>query len=188
MQLPRQFLFLLLLLVAGCAGGSGSSGFDISPTRERENIDTAIRERRCVVEDGLSICPAGESFESIPSVPSGMDPSPALGLTIVPQQIDINSCRAGICEVRIELVRQGLPTAARYQLAVRSASDDPWNVGVSLATDELDGGLDSEATVPEGSVSLEIAVLVYLSEEPIAPGTIATLHESGAELVFVSRK
>ena len=44
-----------LAVFLGCAGGSGSSGFDVV---ENAAIDQAIDEQRCVDNDGLVICPA----------------------------------------------------------------------------------------------------------------------------------
>lgn len=59
----RRGLPLTVWLVAvwlhGCAGGSGSSGFDVSG--ENAAIRQALTEQRCVVRDGLTICPAGST-------------------------------------------------------------------------------------------------------------------------------
>jgi hypothetical protein len=44
------------VLLAGCAGGSGSSGFDLA---ENGAIVRALDEERCVRSDGLTICPVG---------------------------------------------------------------------------------------------------------------------------------
>jgi len=58
MRAPRSF-WLLLLLVGGtltaCAGGRGSSGFDIS---ENAAIGRVINTQQCVDHQGLTICPA----------------------------------------------------------------------------------------------------------------------------------
>lgn len=77
-------------LVTGCAGGSGSSGFDISPSTENAAIELAIDERRCVDFEGLLLCPAETagrpdstatptgtpSMTPTPTPPSGTVPSP----------------------------------------------------------------------------------------------------------------
>lgn len=47
---------LLALLLAGCAGGSGSSGFDIAA--ENMAIQDALDSNQCEIFEGLTICPA----------------------------------------------------------------------------------------------------------------------------------
>jgi hypothetical protein len=58
---------VLIFGVAACAGGSGSSGFDIHS--ENAAIEAALTEQRCVQHESLTICPAAEA---------GTVPSPTL--------------------------------------------------------------------------------------------------------------
>lgn len=57
---------LCAALLTGCAGGSGSSGFDIVAA-ENGAIDNAIGSGGCVVERGLTICAAAEGATPPPS-------------------------------------------------------------------------------------------------------------------------
>jgi hypothetical protein len=64
-----RYLLLTCVLIFGvtaCAGGSGSSGFDIS---ENAAIEAALTEQHCVQHESLTICPAAEA---------GTMPSPTL--------------------------------------------------------------------------------------------------------------
>ncbi len=60
MQVRRALplaVWLMAVWLHGCAGGSGSSGFDVS--NENTAIQQVLNEQRCVARDGLTICPAG---------------------------------------------------------------------------------------------------------------------------------
>jgi hypothetical protein len=60
-----------LLILLGCAGGSGSSGFDLA---ENGAIMQALDEERCVESDGLTICPAdGASPTATPTETATQD-------------------------------------------------------------------------------------------------------------------
>jgi hypothetical protein len=71
-------LGLFAFVLAACAGGSGSSGFDSFPSAENAAIDTALEEQRCVVFEGLNICPAGATPMNLP------EPSPTPTATGTP--------------------------------------------------------------------------------------------------------
>ena len=66
---PRHRRWRLLLLVAlccgwalsACAGGSGSSGFDLAKA-ENNAIDRALESQGCEVNDGLTICASGAAI------------------------------------------------------------------------------------------------------------------------------
>jgi len=53
-RLALAWVLVLCGLVAGCAGGSGSSGFDVAA--ENRAIDHALATDTCTVVDGLTIC------------------------------------------------------------------------------------------------------------------------------------
>lgn len=57
---------LAAVLLGGCAGGSGSSGFDIVAA-ENAAIDTALDTGSCVVERGLTICASANETPAAPS-------------------------------------------------------------------------------------------------------------------------
>jgi hypothetical protein len=63
-------------LLAACAGGSGSSGFDV--ITENAAIDTALATNECTVNDGLTICPSGpETPTAVPSSTATPSAAPA---------------------------------------------------------------------------------------------------------------
>lgn len=63
------------LVLAGCAGGSGSSGFDFRA--ENRAIDTALETNDCTVNAGLTICPSGIEIPSPPSASPTVTAAPA---------------------------------------------------------------------------------------------------------------
>jgi len=78
MVLQRSARFVILLLagvVAGCAGGSGSSGFDIRG--ENAAIEQALGTGGCVAHEGLTICAAGQAGASPAVTPTPTTPSSA---------------------------------------------------------------------------------------------------------------
>jgi hypothetical protein len=75
------FVALCALLLGGCAGGSGSSGFDIVAA-ENAAIDTALDTGDCVVEHGLTICASGTvASPVVPSATPTATVEPAASLT-----------------------------------------------------------------------------------------------------------
>lgn len=70
----RRAPLTMALLLGACAGGSGSSGFDI---RENFAIEQALDSQQCVDFEGLVICPA------VPAAPT--TPSPTVTATPVPE-------------------------------------------------------------------------------------------------------
>ncbi len=73
----RRYLWLMWFLLGGvlaaCAGGSGSSGFDAFPSSENAAIEQALNQQRCVEYQGLTICPADGTPTSEPTA----SPTPA---------------------------------------------------------------------------------------------------------------
>ena len=70
---PMSWLVALACaaLLAGCAGGSGSSGFDAALKAENDAIDRAVESQSCQVENGLTVCASDTS-----PTPSG-SPTPS---------------------------------------------------------------------------------------------------------------
>lgn len=61
-RLLLSLVLILLLALPGCSG-SGSSGFDASPSAEDSAIDQALQEQHCVDVGGLTICPAEQGAQ-----------------------------------------------------------------------------------------------------------------------------
>jgi hypothetical protein len=64
-----------LLLLLGCVGGSGSSGFDLA---ENGAIMEALDGDRCVENDGLTICPANPEPTATPTETTTPQPEPTV--------------------------------------------------------------------------------------------------------------
>jgi hypothetical protein len=77
----RWTWLLLGCVLAACAGGSGSSGFDISAS-ENAAISQALSEQRCVADAGLTICPVNQGVQ--PPAPSPTPTSTLLPATPTP--------------------------------------------------------------------------------------------------------
>lgn len=261
----RRSLLILALVLAllsfSCAGGSGSSGFDLA---ENTAIDMALDEQRCVESDGLTICPAGTPTHSAPDVtmtptatprPPTPTPTPTTGAIDVPSPVTatpsvppaqqtatapphptstptptrastvrrtrtpiptattgmtidtsfdtaegttcVPSDTPGICILPFTFAARGFTLDTHYQVAVRSAEDEPWELfdAVQVSFDALtsifgaDVAVDTAAAQgPTASVFLQTAVLVFPDELPPLPASelIERLAESGADSAYVS--
>ena len=74
-------VWLMAVWLHGCAGGSGSSGFDVSG--ENTAIQQALNEQRCVARDGLTICPAGPTAGQPTRTPTAtLPPTPRATATV----------------------------------------------------------------------------------------------------------
>ena len=91
MRAPRRFWFGLFLVGAtltACAGGRGSSGFDIS---ENAAIGRVIDTQKCVDHQGLTICPADHpetpvttaspTLTATPYTPAAATPTPTIAMS-----------------------------------------------------------------------------------------------------------
>jgi hypothetical protein len=62
-------------VIAGCAGGSGSSGFDAALRKENAAIDRALGAQACEEIDGLTICASGgQPVPSDTATPTEQEP------------------------------------------------------------------------------------------------------------------
>jgi hypothetical protein len=184
-------VLLAAFLLSACAGGSGSSGFDISPSSENQIIDQVLTARQCRSGEELTICPANEDALHVP----GNDPTPApenIEVVTGLSPTDIARCAATdepTCRVAVQVAIVGLPTGAAYQLAARGFEPlSAWtSAGQAVTLEEL-GAAEFTAIVevPAASVSLQTAVLVFGSGSGTAVGELRTLTETGATFAFVA--
>lgn len=198
---PRRFVcffFLLLGLGLAACGGSGSSGFDTFPQSENAAINQALQEQRCVARQGLTICPASQTGEGLPTgtpvvVPTrAATPTPAVPPLATPEQpptatptplasapgistdvgvatpVPCTATGAG-CNFTFVFLPQGFPPSAVYRIASRTP-DPPgrWMIGPALT-----------ASAP--STSIEAPVLLTVPAQPADNGTAVQL----AVLVFL---
>ena len=178
------------LLLSGCLGGSGSSGFDIAPLAEDAFILQALEEGRCVDAEGLTICPTDTPelmLPDVPGVPGSAPPPVGLETSLGDGSVRcaVDAVTPGQCSVVIELDATGLPEGAASVVAVRSVGPNgDWDLGA--ATPLGDGGFAAQLLAPADGVQLQVAILVYFQGDAAAPGRVATLSEAGADLAFVS--
>jgi hypothetical protein len=170
MRAPQCFWLGVILAGAtltACAGGRGSSGFDIS---ENAAIGRAIDTRQCVGRQGLTICPADQAATPVlpPSTPTRsatpqpptpvtatptMSTSPTPTLTPTPppridtglgEQTSITCVQAtpgGACGLTFNFAPQGFPHMAIFRVASRAAAPiGPWQ----LASEPAPGGAPDE--------------------------------------------
>jgi hypothetical protein len=182
-------LLLAALPLAGCLGGSGSSGFGITPLAENRYIDDALGESRCVDADGLPICPTDTAGLALPGEVEHPDPPPsAVGV-----QTDFGdgsvACAAaevaGFCSISVHVDVTGLPPGAAAVVAARPVGTGAdWTIGSTVS---LDGGPAVAAVLlPRTVGSFQLAILVYFTGDAIAGGEIETLSQAGADIAFVS--
>jgi hypothetical protein len=180
----------LVLLLSGCAGGSGSSGFDVSPSAENEAINRALLSRECQPGAGLTICPANEDALHVP----GQEATPPLQDTQVSTDTnpaDFIRCASGgaaLCSIAVQVSAAGLPEGAAFQLAGRGLEPlSPWRIAEPAAVAGGDPAIFSgHVEIPPSSVSFQVAVLVFVDGTGVAVGEINTLTETGATLGFVT--
>lgn len=186
----RGAFALVLALLAGCAGGSGSSGFDISPAAENGFIVLALDSEQCVDAGGLAICPANTDDLVLPGT---MDtpgvPPPTVGvssdelfasLPCAPTEGDVDACAANV-DFRVT----GLPDGTTVVVAVRDASGAGiWNVGEATVVEA--GYVSTSLRIAVAPDLVQLAVLVYEDSAPVSPGEIETLSLASPDIVFVT--
>jgi len=179
----------LALVLHACAGGSGSSGFDVS-SAETAAIREVLTTGRCVpVSDTeLTVCPADvASPQGAPgSVMAGVDPASAVPCVL---------SAADSCAFTFPFMADGFPPEAVYRVATRSI--DPlgaWRVSAAPTANPAPGSapdfdvpvlIERPSDAPTGSSSVQLAVLVYLAAPSSIPSTVNTLVESGADFAYV---
>jgi len=185
----------LCVAFVGCAGGSGSSGFDITPLAEDRLILQALAEGRCVDADGLPICPSDTDALALPAPldQPGLplrDVSLSTGISGGASRCQVLVSDATACAVQVVFMTGGLPAGANVQVALRGVERTGetiglWEVGPATT-------LDGETTVatpvlvPVAYGRVQLAALVFLSSSPLSVGTIDRLAEAGADIVFVT--
>lgn len=189
---PPIWLALLPLALSACAGGSGSSGFDITPLSEDAAIVQALDAQDCVAYTSLQVCPLGP-------LPAHVDePAPAfidaeLGrATMIQCTPDAGS---STCSFVFPFVPEGFPPTAVFRIAVRS-TDPPgaWRIGAvpplpsAPSHPQVDAPVTIDALpngVPAGA-TVQVAVLVFLTPPERVPVEVAELTETGADFAFVT--
>lgn len=193
LSVPMRLLcaFLVALLFCACAGGSGSSGFDASPSAENEVINQVLTTRQCEPGEELTICPANEEALHVPGTDQ-MPIPPEFQVSTGLNPAEIARCAETderTCRLAVQIAIIGLPTGAGYQLAARGLEpSSTWTVsGPAVTLDELGATeLTAVVDVPAASTLVQLAVLVFDSGVGTTVGEILTLAETGASFAFVA--
>lgn len=191
-RIRRCSLALLLgaLSLAGCLGGSGSSGFGITPLAENRFIEDALGEGRCVDAGGLSICPTDTAGLDLPGEPGQPDPVPAAVGVITDFGDGAAACAAaeapaGFCSISVHVAITGVPPDAAAVVVARPVgTGTEWIVGSSVSLG--DGPGVGAVLLPRTVDSFQLAILVFVKGDAIAAGEIETLSQAGADIAFVS--
>jgi hypothetical protein len=182
-------LLALLWSIAGC-GGSGSSGFDVSPLTESQAISRAINNGECVPHEQQTICASGveaqtEDFHGAsvvietpkdPLVCNG--PTPALK-----------------CTASLAFTTEGFSIPNSLLAAVSENEGGPWALVPVTVSEEVTGPRRVTITVPATPASntpkpVIAAILVYVGAAPeTVPQTAEHLADfGGVDLIYVSSR
>jgi hypothetical protein len=189
----RPFCVLVLaILLSACAGGSGSSGFDVSPAAENEAINEAIVTRQCLPGEELTICPANQTSLDVPAPGMGNPGQEDVDVSTLVDPVEAAQCGAGgeqVCDISVTVTVSGLPAGSAYQVAARSVTPlTAWVIDGEATVLSAEGttSFTANVAVPATSLSLQAAVLVFVDRVGTATGEIRTLTETGATFAFVT--
>ncbi len=189
METRMRLIFVVLLAsLSGCAGGSGSSGFDIG-FAEDAAIAEALLTQRCNAVGGksaLTVCPANTGMPAdIPGVVEvAFDPDH--GAACDPSIPDR-------CAFEIPFLAAGLPAATSFRVATRTL-DPPgrWHISDRVAVSATGTPLSDplvalDAPRPESQAArrIQIAVLAFRQVGHDVPVEVNHLSDTGADYAFV---
>jgi len=198
----RLTCLLLIFGLSACAGGSGSSGFDVRS--ENAAIQEALVEQHCVQHESLTICPAAETGATpSPTSPPAATPTATATATSGVQQVEIDiDPRAPVlcvalqgdgCAFVLPFAASGFTPAATFRVAVRPVNPNGrWIVGDVLApsgpaTSTFEAPVD--VTVPVSSccgTTMQAAILVFHTPPASVPAAVDDLVDTGADKAFVT--
>jgi hypothetical protein len=174
--------------IAGC-GGSGSSGFDVSPLTESQAIAQAIDGGRCSEFQDRTFCASGVQAED--------GAFPGAAVIIDKPELPLE-CRGPAatkqCTASLEFTTEGFTTPNTLLAAVSENENGPWQQVPLVVTDDPTGprivAIQVPATTTESDRKpLIAAVLVYVGLAPESvPQTAAHLSDFGVDLVYVSAR
>jgi len=204
MRMRRDLCFIVMLLgvaATACDGGSGSSGFDVRS--ENAAIALALLEQQCVPNAGLLICPADET-KGVPGnepTPSGTPTQPPLarlprvdtGIGTATAIACMQAASDAGCSFTLPFAPAGFPSGAVFRVAVRVNETGFWTIGPALASSTMPMtsfdapvSVGAPANVSPGSVSVQLAVLVFLKPVSAVPAQVDVLAATGADYAFVT--
>lgn len=193
----RTSLALLVLGAAtwlsACAGGSGSSGFDINAASEAVTIQRVLDDGECRERNRLTICRADEGGTPIPATPQpGSSPTPSAAPR-VDTQLDSSAALAcvpladaGSCRLTVRFTTAGFAPGSTFHIAARSTEEGAaWSIHTTA-----EAGNDERSAlvqVPLQGLEIQIAILVFAGTPSSVPSTIRELADSGADFAYVTQ-
>jgi len=186
----RHTLWLICtaLWLTACAGGSGSSGFDITPQSEDAAIAQAVSEQHCVTHETLTICPADAA--TLPTgaahVETGLNDQ-------LPVACATAADRSG-CTFTLPFMPIGFPANATFRVATRLLEPaGSWVIGAVPGANGTPSAPDFEAPVDvqissstPSAEPIQLAVLAFLTPPASLPATVDTLAATHADFAFVT--
>jgi len=173
---------------AGC-GGSGSSGFDVSPlTSEDQAVARAVDQQRCVEFQLQTFCASGVEPEA--------GEFQGASVTIQQQPQDPLVCdgrnTSKECTASLQFTTEGFTIPNSLLAAVAQSEHGPWQLVPLTVSDNLTGPRVVSITVPGNAdasspTPVIAAVLIYVGTAPeTVPQTADHLAGFGVDLVYVS--
>jgi len=211
----RWVALVWAVVVVGCAGGSGSSGFDAALKKENAAIERALDAQTCEEIDGLTICASGGQPSPVPSGTPTI-PEPQLTATprgtTTPTPIELRSPTPSPTFTPAAPSAPGVDTNLGPRDSIECQQSDaeapclfvftfqPMNVppeasyAVAVRTRDPDSpwtitqapANSAPITVDPGGPDYQIAVLVYLEAPGFIPAEVDLLGDSGADFAFVT--
>jgi hypothetical protein len=184
----------LLMLVAalwglaGC-GGSGSSGFDVSPlVSEDQAVARAIDRQQCVEFELQTFCASGVQPEA--------GKFEGASVTIQQQPEDPLVCDGRItskeCTASLQFTTEGFNIPNSLLAAVAQSEHGPWRLAPLTVSEDVTGprlvsiNVPGDADAPSPTPVIA-AVLVYVGTAPeTVPQTADHIADFGVDLVYVS--
>jgi len=195
----RLTLFLLAASVLGlmaCAGGSGSSGFDISAASEGAAIQRALDKQECLERKGLTICPATEGSPAVPGSPTpapSTTPGPMSSPSIDTQLDHTTSLACSLipasdtCLLSVLFTPRGFEPDAQFYVAVRTnEAGAPWTINTDGARSDALGSFDAPLQAPVQSMEIQVAILVFNTLPATLAIEVVELADSGADFAYVT--
>ncbi len=183
-----SILIAALWSLAGC-GGSGSSGFDVSPlVSEDQAIARAVDQQRCVAFQLQTFCASGVEPEA--------GQFQGASVTIQQQPDDPLVCDgrevSKECTASLQFTTEGFNIPNSLLAAVAESEHGPWKLAPLTVTEDVTGPRVVSITVPGDAdapspTPVIAAVLVYVGTAPeTVPQTAEQLAGFGVDLVYVS--
>lgn len=185
-----SLLALLAAAYLAACGGSGSSGFDVSPLIEDEAIETALDAGECAQIRALQICPASDPTGQIPGNAPGPAPSGDRGAVFEVPPTDALDCiveaTSELCSFTLSFQTLGLPEDASFRTAVRALA--PQAGGWVVGADSVAPGSSQQIAleIPAGATSVQVALLAFSGGGDTEPGPVQTLEDTGASYAVVT--